>query len=297
MILLNHQHLYYFWVAAKEGSIARACEKLHLAQPTVSAQIIQLEKSLGTKLFDRDKKPHALTADGRMVLDYASEIFGVTEELLDSLKTRPAQKQLFVVGVGTQVSKQVTLSLIESVLRHKPGTQVEMQVGQEDQLLDQLRTYSIDVVLLDRGVRAQKDQFLSIKIGDLNVDFMATPDLARRIKKFPEDLSKVPLLMPTSANTISLSVDRFLARHRISGHVVAMIEDDGVLRLSAVKGLGAAPLLRISADDDLRHGRLVRLGKRPTGILETDWLIVNKRRRHNALVQYLLRNFRLNRQE
>ncbi len=295
MILLNHQHLYYFWVAAKEGSIARACEKLHLAQPTVSAQIIQLEKFLGTKLFDRDKKPHALTAEGRMVLDYASEIFGVTEELLDSLKTRPAQKKALIIGVGTQVSKQVSLSLIETIHRHKPGTRVEMQVSPEDKLLDQLRTYSVDVVLLDRGVRAQKEQFVSIKIGELEVDFMATPDLARQVKVFPKDLSKIPLLMPTSANTISQSVERFLARHKIAGQVVATIEDDGVLRISAVRGLGAAPLLRVSADDDLRQGRLVRLGRHPTGIVKTDWLIVNKRRRHTALVQYLLRNFRLNR--
>jgi DNA-binding transcriptional LysR family regulator len=211
------------------------------------------------------------------------------------LKTRPAQKQSLVVGVGTQVSKQVSRSLIETVHRHKPDVRIEMLVGPEDQLLNQLRTYSVDVVLLDRGVRAQKEQFVSIKIGELEVDFMATPDLARQVKVFPKDLSKIPLLMPTSANTISQSVDRFLARHRITGHIVAMIEDDGVLRLSAVRGLGAAPLLRVSADDDLQQGRLVRLGRQPTGIVKTDWLIVNKRRRHTALVQYLLRNFRLNR--
>jgi len=295
MILLNHQHLYYFWVAAKEGSIARACEKLHLAQPTVSAQIIQLEKFLGIKLFDRDKKPHALTVEGRMVLDYANEIFGITEELLDSLKTRPVQKPVLVVGIGTQVSKQVSISLIETAHRHKPGVRVEMRSGTLEQLLDQLRTYSVDLVLSDRSVRGQKEQYLNIKIGDLDVDFMAAPALARQVKVFPKDLEKIPLLIPTSANTISQSVDQFLARHKIAAHVVAAIEDDGVLRISAVKGIGAAPLHRISAEDDLRTGRLLRLGRKRTGILKTDWLIVNKRRRHNALVQYLLRNFRLNR--
>lgn len=297
MILLNHQHLYYFWVAAKEGSIAKACEKLYLAQPTVSAQIIQLEKYLGTKLFDRDKKPHALTAEGQMVLDYANEIFGVTEELLDSLKKKPAQKPVLIVGVGTQVSKQVSVSLIETVHRHKPEVRVEMRSGTLDQLLDQLRTYSVDLVLSDRGVRGQKEQYLNIKIGELEVDFMAAPALARQVKVFPKDLSKIPLLIPTSTNTISQSVDQFLTRHKIKGHIAAAIEDDGILRISAVQGVGAAPLHRISAEEDLREGRLVRLGRQSTGIAKTDWLIVNKRRRHNALVQYLLRNFRFKRQE
>src|SRR4051812_42133769 len=113
MILLNHQHLYYFCVAAKEGSVARACQKLYLAQPTVSAQIIRLEKFLGTKLFNREKKPHVLTPEGQLVLDYASNIFGITEELLDSLKKSPIEKQVLDLGVDTQVSKQVVLNLLE----------------------------------------------------------------------------------------------------------------------------------------------------------------------------------------
>ena len=48
---LNYHHLYYFWVAAKQGSIARASQELRLAHPTISAQIHHLEEALGEKLF------------------------------------------------------------------------------------------------------------------------------------------------------------------------------------------------------------------------------------------------------
>ncbi len=41
---LNYQHLYYFWTVAKEGSISRACEKLQLAQPTISGQLAARER-------------------------------------------------------------------------------------------------------------------------------------------------------------------------------------------------------------------------------------------------------------
>ena len=50
---LNYHHLLYFWVTAREGSVARACAELHLAQPTISGQIRLLEESLGEKLFAR----------------------------------------------------------------------------------------------------------------------------------------------------------------------------------------------------------------------------------------------------
>ena len=50
---LNYNHLFYFWLVAREGSIARACEQLQVTQPTISTQIRNLEKSLGEKLFTR----------------------------------------------------------------------------------------------------------------------------------------------------------------------------------------------------------------------------------------------------
>ena len=48
---LNYHHLLYFWMVAKEGTVARASEVLRLAQPTLSGQIRSLEVSLGEKLF------------------------------------------------------------------------------------------------------------------------------------------------------------------------------------------------------------------------------------------------------
>ena len=60
---LNYHHLYYFWVVAKHGSIARAVDELRLAQPTISGQIKLLEDTLGEKLFVRaGRGPKGLTA-------------------------------------------------------------------------------------------------------------------------------------------------------------------------------------------------------------------------------------------
>ena len=63
---LNYHHLLYFWTAAREGSITKACRKLHLTQPTVSGQIRALEKSLKAELFERSGRSIALTDTGRI---------------------------------------------------------------------------------------------------------------------------------------------------------------------------------------------------------------------------------------
>ena len=74
---LNYHHLLYFWMVAREGTITAACEKLRLAQPTVSTQLRILEKSLGRTLFNRVGRNLELTDDGRAVYRYANEIFAL----------------------------------------------------------------------------------------------------------------------------------------------------------------------------------------------------------------------------
>jgi LysR family transcriptional activator of nhaA len=85
---LNYHHLLYFWTVAKEGTIAAACEKLHLTQPTISTQIRALEEDLGTRLFKRVGRNLVLTATGHVVYRYADEIFSLGHELMDVLKGR-----------------------------------------------------------------------------------------------------------------------------------------------------------------------------------------------------------------
>ena len=71
----NYHHLHYFWVVAREGSIARASQRLKLAQPTISAQVHELEASLGRKLFARAGRGLALTETGQKVYGFAEQIF------------------------------------------------------------------------------------------------------------------------------------------------------------------------------------------------------------------------------
>ena len=87
---LNFRHLHYFWVVAKEGSITRAAERLGLAVQTVSAQLSQLEKSIGKSLFKPQGRRLVLTEAGNLALRYADQIFLLGEQLQDALSTSDA---------------------------------------------------------------------------------------------------------------------------------------------------------------------------------------------------------------
>ena len=83
---LNYHHLLYFWVVAREGTIARACDQLHLTQPAISKQLRQLEHSIGERLFKRVGRNLALTETGQEVFRYAEEIFSLGQELTELLR-------------------------------------------------------------------------------------------------------------------------------------------------------------------------------------------------------------------
>jgi LysR family transcriptional activator of nhaA len=89
---LNYHHLLYFWTVAKEGSLRQASEVLHVSQPSISAQLKQLEQSLGTSLFTRANRRLILTDTGQTILGYAEEIFSLGLELLTALRQEPGHR-------------------------------------------------------------------------------------------------------------------------------------------------------------------------------------------------------------
>ena len=77
----NYKHLYYFWVVAKEGGVSRAAEKLDMAVQTVSAQVRELERSLGCALLKPSGRGLVLTEAGQAAMHQADLIFHLGENL------------------------------------------------------------------------------------------------------------------------------------------------------------------------------------------------------------------------
>src|SRR5881394_1076836 len=122
---LNYHHLLYFWVVAKEGSIVRASDELHLAHPTISGQIHRLEEVLGEKLFARKGRNLVLTDAGRVAYRYADEIFALGREFLDTVKGRSGGQQLrLVVGVSDALAKSIVFRILEPAFRLHDGVRV-----------------------------------------------------------------------------------------------------------------------------------------------------------------------------
>src|ERR1700722_16103062 len=144
MAWLNYHHLLYFWTVAREGTIAKACQQLHLTQPTISAQLRAFEKSLDAKLFERVGRNLVLTELGQIVYLYADDIFTLGRELQDTLRGRPPGRPLrLVVGVAESMPELVTYRILEPVLRLPEFVQVVCEQDEPEKLLAQLAVHTL----------------------------------------------------------------------------------------------------------------------------------------------------------
>jgi LysR family transcriptional activator of nhaA len=241
---LNYHHLLYFWVVAREGTIAAACEQLHVAQPTISAQLRKLETTLGHKLFKRVGRNLVLTETGRIVYRHADEIFSIGRDLMDTLKGRPAGSPLrFQVGVADVVPKLMTHRLLAPALKLQEPIQIICYEGKPTELLARLAVHELDVVLSDTpsnaevGVRA-----FNHLLGECTVSIFGCADRAAKYRRgFPQSLDNAPMLLPTSNTMVRRAFDHWFDAEGIRPSVVGEFEDSALLKVFGQQGAGLFP--------------------------------------------------------
>ena len=261
---LNYHHLLYFWVAAREGSITRASEKLMLTQPTVSAQIRALEKALDVKLFERRGRENVLTETGGMVFAYADEIFSMGQELLGVLQGLPAgQPQRLRVGLNAALPKLVMWTLLRPVIRADPPVQLVCREDKADRLLTDLAGHAYDVVLSDSpSGTAVSVRATSHHLGECAIGFFGASDFAATYKPgFPESLDGAPFVLPTANTALRRSLDRWFDAMKILPQVVAECEDSGLLKVFGLRGEGIFPAPIVVERDIIRQYQVEKIGE------------------------------------
>ena len=230
---LNYHHLFYFWVVAREGSIARACDRLHLAQPTISSQLRKLEKSLGEKLFKRVGRNLILTETGQLVLRYADDIFALGRELTDVLQGKPTGNPLrLMVGIGDVLPKLIAYRLLEPALRLAQPAQLTCVEGKLVDLLTELASHRLDIVLSDSPAAPTVNvRAYSHLLGECGVSIFAAAALARKFRRgFPASLADAPFLLPLSNTALRRALSQWFDSQNIRPHVAGEFEDGACCR-------------------------------------------------------------------
>ena len=238
---MNYKHLHYFWVVAKAGSIARASEKLHITPQTISGQLSLLEENLQKSLFSRVGRKLELTETGRLVLNYADEIFSLGGELEEMLHNLPENKPLmFKVGIADVVPKSIAYRLLNPALQLADPIRFICREGSVDSLLTQLESHKLDLVIADRP----HPNVINIRgynhpLGDCGVTFFASPQLASQLgKDFPQNLNAMPLLLPGEMTATRNHLIKWLDGQHIYPNIIGEFDDSALMKAFGQTGTG-----------------------------------------------------------
>lgn len=279
MIPLNYHQLYYFWTIAKAGSYTAASRQLLLAVSTLSLQVAQLERTLRVRLLERGRRGVSLTAPGQAAYEHCERMFTEGEALLTEVR-RGAELAAPALRLGVQdsISAWVVLKVIDFVSGVAPGVQVSVFGGSLGELQERLRRRALDAVVtnFDYSVALGQD-FASRLVAKIPISFVGTPAIKKRIKRFPQDIAQVPMLVRAPDNPIRRALDAYLREHGVRPRIEIEIENPLLIRLLALQSRGAAILDTLTINDDLKARRLVKLHGKATRMEEYIWLLYDSR--------------------
>ena len=288
MAALNYNHLRYFHAVAHAGSLTRAAAQLNLSQSALSVQLKALEVQLGHALFEREARRMSLTEAGKIALDYADTVFAAGDALQSTLAGRVRlDQQVLRIGALPTLSRNFQAEFIAPLLGRR-DVELVMLSGTMRDLLARLEAHELDVVLANQPPRGSvAADIISRRIAQQPVGLVGPPGLIHRPLNFPQDLAKLPVLLPAKGLDIRTAFDQLLDAAGVQPIILAEVDDMAMLRLLARSSDALTLVPPIVVKDELAAGTLVDVFTIP-GLTEEFHAITQRRRFPNPLLGELL---------
>ena len=193
--------LRYFLAVAEDENITSAARRLHMTQPALSRQMMDLEKDLGKKLFVRTNKRTYLTEDGLYLKQRAQEILSLVEKTASELQTTSEEiyGKIHFGAVETDVM-QTFAHAIKQILDRHPKIHFDLFSGNTDDILEKLEDGILDFGLVFGSAFSGKYNHLFVPHSNMRGILMRKDSSWARYERItPEVIMQMPLITPSRA--------------------------------------------------------------------------------------------------
>jgi LysR family transcriptional activator of nhaA len=250
--MLNYNHLFYFHVAATEGSLAAAAASLGVTQPTVSEQIRALERALNAPLFERTAGGLRLTETGRLAHEHTSVMFRAGERLVEALGFAPSSlPRALRVGISAAVARSAAADFLMPLFAIDDCVPT-IVTGDAVELVRGVRGAEIDLVLTESPPPETASRGLEVaELARSVLVAIAPPGLE------PGDSwQDVGLVQYRSSSSARAAVEGYLAENHLHPRLVGEADDALLMIEAAARGGFIAFVPRSVARDPVAAGRL-----------------------------------------
>ncbi|MBB4955202.1 LysR family pca operon transcriptional activator [Agrobacterium vitis] len=215
---IKFRHLQTFVEVARQKSVMKAAEALHVSQPAVTKTIRELEEILGVALFQREGRGIVITRHGDIFLRHAGATMTALRQALDSVSLDSAQLGPPVrIGALPTVSTRIMPKAMTAFLAENTGSRIKIVTGDNAVLLEQLRVGDLDLVV---GRLAAPEKMTGFSFEHLySEQVLFTVRTGHPLLSIEQGLfdriREFPVLMPTRNAIIRPFVDHFLIANGI----------------------------------------------------------------------------------
>ncbi|MFL0277924.1 LysR family transcriptional regulator [Mycobacterium sp. SMC-19] len=238
------RQLEYFIAVVEEANFTRAAQRVHVAQPAVSAQIGRLERELGQRLLDRSRREVRPTAAGAAVLPYAKAALAAVDDVrlaVDEL----SRLVRGTVTIGTVTAHSVDVpGLLAEFHAEYPSVEITLSTANSDQLIDAVRSGELDTAIVSVGPDERPTGLDIEVVTDEAVDAAVglADELAGRATVSLAQLAQRPLIALPVGTGIRRQFDQACAAAGISPRIAFEASTPLALADLAERGLGVAIL-------------------------------------------------------
>lgn len=227
-----------FYAVAEAKSFSKASETLHISQPAISYAIKELENTLNTKLFIREKNGVILTDDGEKLMFYLQKAFNNIIKAEKIITEREEEATGLVrIGIYSHISTFMLPKLIKEFKKNYPKAKFSIFQSTNRDLLEVLRRRDVDFIILQYPVFLEKNNFEEEVICNLETCFYGNKEMYDKYHN-SNITTEYPLVLPFSGYADIDSLEEKLKRHNINFNV-GIRSYDSLTTVKLVKeGLG-----------------------------------------------------------
>ena len=273
-----------FLAVAKAGSFRAAAEAMHLSQPALSQHVAEMERELGTRLFDRLGRKVALTEAGRVLEDHALRLFATLASARDAVVDLGGLKRgSLLIGASTTPGIYVLPGIIAAFQRRYPGVALNLRIANSALIEERIRGNELDLgVVGGHPLRLGEECVAAGLLDELVLIVPSKHPWARRREVQPALLEGQRLLIREEGSATRQVTERAL--QRAGRHVKAHMElgHTEAIKQAVMAGLGIAFVSIHAIRGELAAGRLRALRLRGLRIRRHFHIIHNEARTLSA---------------
>ncbi|MBA3465570.1 MAG: LysR family transcriptional regulator [Deltaproteobacteria bacterium] len=254
--MLNYNHLYYFHIAASEGSIAAGADRLRVSQATVSEQVRTLERTLHVTLFERHPTGLRLTDAGRLVFEHTSVMFRAGERLTEALgHDQRNLPRVLRIGLTNAVGRATSTDFLIPILAIHDCLP-SIRSGDMADLIRDLRGNELDLVLCESEPPAAVRQGLEVAL----LDRMTLVAVVGVAVDPSSDWGNTALVHYRPTTAFRWEVEAYLDSNQLRPRIAGESDDTLFMVEAAARGGYVAFVPRSVARDAVVSGRVKVVG-------------------------------------